>query len=301
MPDSTQRPYVIGICVALALGFLAALAGSANGLELAGLPIFAWAVILAFLIQWLAFVPAWLSHTEHFFDMVGSLTYLAVVALALVGAGSTGAYPLLLASMVAIWATRLGWFLSARIRKVGFDSRFDVMKHQFIWFLMTWTLQGLWVVLTAGAALAALTAGSRQEVGLAGFAGFLLWTVGLGIEVAADEQKRQLHLHWAVGAVSPSQLLGGNHSLDGHCHRRSAVAVGLELRNIDLTPFCLRSPYPGEWHSNAGSCFGPALGRRPRLRGIQGQHPATEVQVSITRQARVDELTSIQSSNSSQR
>ena len=191
MPDSTQRPYVIGICVALALGFLAALAGSANGLELAGLPIFAWAVILAFLIQWLAFVPAWLSHTEHFFDMVGSLTYLAVVALALVGAGSTGAYPLLLASMVAIWATRLGWFLSARIRKVGFDSRFDVMKHQFIWFLMTWTLQGLWVVLTAGAALAALTAGSRQEVGLAGFTGFLLWTVGLGIEVAADEQKRR--------------------------------------------------------------------------------------------------------------
>ena len=50
-------------------------------------------------------------------------------------------------------------------------------------------LQGLWVTLTAGAALAAITSGSKTAFGVLGVLGLLVWIVGFTIEVVADSQK----------------------------------------------------------------------------------------------------------------
>ena len=38
------------------------------------------AVLLAFLIQWVLFVPAYIFQTEKFYDLSGSLTYISVVS-----------------------------------------------------------------------------------------------------------------------------------------------------------------------------------------------------------------------------
>jgi len=38
---------------------------------------------LAFLIQWLAFIPSYWRQTEKFFDLTGSLTFLIISTLAL--------------------------------------------------------------------------------------------------------------------------------------------------------------------------------------------------------------------------
>ena len=182
---------VLAIGAAILIGVLVALTGSSGGLRWGNFPIFAWGALLIFLVQWVVFVPSWFAHTEHFFDLTGSLTYLAVVALALISHGSVNPYSLLVAAMVTAWALRLGAFLASRVRAAGSDSRFDAMKYQFAWFLMTWTLQGLWVLLTAGAALAAIT--SPEDRGIDGLVllGVALWALGFGIEVAADEQKRR--------------------------------------------------------------------------------------------------------------
>ena len=168
-----------------------ALAGSSGGLRWGGFPIFAWGALLVFLVQWVVFVPSWFAHTEHFFDLTGSLTYLAVVALTLLSRGSVTPYSLLVAAMVTAWALRLGAFLVARVRAAGSDSRFDAMKYRFAWFLMTWTLQGLWVLLTAGAALAAITSPEDRQIEAFALLGVALWAFGFGIEVAADKQKRR--------------------------------------------------------------------------------------------------------------
>ena len=64
---------------------------------------------------------------------------------------------ILLTLLVWIWAFRLGSFLFIRVKKAGSDGRFDQMKKDFWWFLMTWTIQGLWVFLTLAMALAAIT------------------------------------------------------------------------------------------------------------------------------------------------
>ena len=113
-----------------------------------------------------------------------------MVVIALV-AGSRSSVAVVLGVLVAVWALRLGTFLVRRIRREGTDRRFDRIKQDPARFLVTWTLQALWVVLTAGAALAAMTSATVVQFGLIpASVGVMVWLVGFGIEVAADDQKR---------------------------------------------------------------------------------------------------------------
>ena len=54
---------------------------------------------------------------------------------------------------------------------------------------MAWTVQGLWVLLTAAAALAAVTGVVRQPLGAVGITGIAVWSIGILIEIVADRQK----------------------------------------------------------------------------------------------------------------
>lgn len=202
------RQALIALPLILAIGGLVALAGSAGGERLFGLPVFGLCVALAFALNIVAFVPAWLAQTEKYYDLTGSLTYLTVLAAALAGsaaarrsaAGAGGvdagagagldARSFLLAVLVAIWAIRLGLFLFRRIREDGRDPRFDSIKPDFARFLMAFVLQGLWVSLTAAAALAALTSAQRAPLGATDAAAFAVFGLGFGLEVVADRQKR---------------------------------------------------------------------------------------------------------------
>ena len=94
------------------------------------------------------------------------------------------------ANRVAVWALRLGSFLFVRVKQDGSDGRFDELKFSFPRFLMTWTIQGLWVFLTMAAALAAMTVAQSVPMGALAWAGVVLWIVGFSIEATADAQKR---------------------------------------------------------------------------------------------------------------
>ena len=78
-----------------------------------------------------------------------------------------------------------------RIRADKEDVRFRSIKPHFLRFLLTWTLQGLWVYITFAAGLAALTSSAPGDLGAFTLAGCVLWLLGFGIEVIADRQKRQ--------------------------------------------------------------------------------------------------------------
>ncbi|MFW6199729.1 MAG: DUF1295 domain-containing protein, partial [Gemmatimonadota bacterium] len=156
-----------------------------------GIPVFALCVVVAFLVQWAAFVPAFLLQTEKFYDLTGSLTYLTVTGLALTLGPVPDAGALLLGMMVAIWATRLGTFLFRRALREGGDRRFDEIKPSFVRFLNTWTLQGLWVTITAAAALAAITSLEQPDLGPWAVLGVLVWGFGFLFEVVADHQKAE--------------------------------------------------------------------------------------------------------------
>lgn len=155
-----------------------------------GWPLFGLCLLFIFALQWLLFIPAWLLQTESFFDLSGSATYICVVVMALALADAPDLRSLLLAALIIAWAVRLGSFLFLRVRKAGHDSRFVTIVPNFRVHLMTWTLQGLWVSLTASAALAALTSLSRVQLDAWALVGTLLWLSGFVIEVVADRQKQ---------------------------------------------------------------------------------------------------------------
>lgn len=184
-----DRQALIAFPMMIALGFLLALAGSQGGTSFAGYPIFALTVGAAFLVQWLAFIPAYILQTEKFFDLTGSLTYILVIVLGIFFSRDIDGRSILLATLVTVWAVRLGAFLFRRIHKTGKDGRFDEIKLSFIRFLKTWTIQGLWVTFTVAAALVSITTSNQKELDLFAIIGFLVWIIGFAIEVTADSQK----------------------------------------------------------------------------------------------------------------
>ncbi len=187
---SPRAASAVAIVVSLALGAAIAAAGSDGGEELGGLPTFAWLVIVAFGVNLLVYIPSFLKQTEHYFDLTGSITYVTVTVLAMSTVETElDTRSLILGVAITIWAGRLGGFLFRRIKRDGGDGRFDKLKIDWLVFLRVWVLQGLWVTITAGAALAAMTSGSKQDLGVLGIIGAALWLVGFAIEVIADRQK----------------------------------------------------------------------------------------------------------------
>lgn len=185
----TDRNALVAFPILILMGLGVAWAGSQGGSSLVGIPLFALSVGLAFLIQWLVFIPAYLRQTERFYDLTGSITYISVTTLAVFFSRGVDARAILLWVLVVIWAVRLGTFLFRRIQKRGKDDRFDEIKPSFMRFLNVWTIQGLWVTFTVAAALVAITTTNRKELDWFAIIGFLVWVLGFGLEVVSDSQK----------------------------------------------------------------------------------------------------------------
>ena len=171
-------------------------AGSQGGQVYAGVPIFAGCTALIFLVQWLAFIPAYVKQTEIFYDLTGSVTYIAVVTSALVLSGAESFGSIIMAACIIVWALRLGGFLFIRILQDGSDGRFTKIKPSPLRFFVTWNLQALWVLVTAGCALAALTSPSGNAISVWHIVGLFVWLIGFIIEVVADNQKRAFRVKY---------------------------------------------------------------------------------------------------------
>ncbi|MBB3047811.1 steroid 5-alpha reductase family enzyme [Litorivivens lipolytica] len=180
---------VILVSVGLALGLALVVDNSQQ--QLFGLPALVALALVALGIQWLVFIPSYLFQTEIYYDLTGSLTYLLVtgVAVAFLAGSEPSLRAVLLAALVVIWALRLGPFLFRRIKKAGKDGRFDEIKTRWPRFLVTWTLQGLWVFITLLAALVAITTPDAKPLGVTALIGFAMWLIGFTFEAVADAQK----------------------------------------------------------------------------------------------------------------
>ncbi len=180
---------IIGIAVAVTLSMLIAIAGSNNSTLFDGMPIFMLCASVGFVLHWLGFIPAYLFQTEHYFDLIGSISYVATVALAFILMPSFDARGLVVATLICVWAVRLGSFLFIRVKKAGQDRRFTQIKTKFFRFLLTWTLGGTWVFITMASGLAAMTSQSQSPIDAFLIIGAAMWALGFVIEVIADRQK----------------------------------------------------------------------------------------------------------------
>ena len=180
---------VITSIIITAVVFAVAWMGDQTGSELYGLPLMTAMALGIFGVQWIGLIHARLFETEHYFDLVGSLTYITVTVFAVQQAAEIGLRQEIIAGVVIVWAARLGPFLFRRIQKAGEDRRFRKIKLSTPRFLLTWTLQGTWVFLTAGAALAAIMTSNTAPLGTVFYVGAAMWVLGFAVEVIADSQK----------------------------------------------------------------------------------------------------------------
>ena len=150
------------------------------------------AVLLAYAIHWIAYIPAYIFQTEKFYDLTGSVTYLSVVwfvFLSTYKSISLNFGNLILVLLISIWTIRLGLFLFMRIHKAGEDKRFRSIKTSASQFFMTFTLSGLWVTLCSMCALVAISSPEGLVMNALTYVGIILFIIGFGIEIVADNQK----------------------------------------------------------------------------------------------------------------
>ena len=150
------------------------------------------AVLLAYVIHWIAYIPAYMFQTEKFYDLTGSVTYLSVVwfvFLSTYKSISLNFGNLILVLLISIWTIRLGLFLFMRIHKAGEDKRFRSIKTSASQFFMTFTLSGLWVTLCSMCALVAISSPEGLVMNALTYIGIILFIIGFGIEIVADNQK----------------------------------------------------------------------------------------------------------------
>ena len=149
------------------------------------------AILLAFLIHWLFFIPAYLLKTEKFFDLTGSLTYISIMIYVVYTKNNLQEQlgSIILASLVILWALRLGSFLFLRIKKAGEDKRFREIKTSFARFFLLWTISGMWVSFCSMCALTAIASSDGVVVNNIFYIGLVTFIIGLSIEIIADSQK----------------------------------------------------------------------------------------------------------------
>ena len=165
---------------------------SFNSIEFSGANLVTQLLVITFVIQWMAYIPAFLFRTEKFYDLTGSLTYIFTILFALYASGSFKTLQignLIIGVAIILWAVRLGSFLFMRIHKDKKDGRFDSIKTSFSQFFMTWTLQGMWVFICSSAALVAISSTSGVVINSLFFTGLIIFIFGFAVEVIADNQK----------------------------------------------------------------------------------------------------------------
>ena len=183
---------IVSVCICI----MVAIASAQRGLIIGKYPLLFICLFSTFIIQWVVFLPSYYWHTEKFYDLTGSVTYIFITLVALYHKGQfigprADIRSFLLAMIIIIWALRLGSFLFMRILKDKEDRRFNEWKFSFALFLRTWTLQGMWIFLTSVAAITAISTRKIVAPDILLFVGGFLWLFGFLFETISDLQKRK--------------------------------------------------------------------------------------------------------------
>jgi steroid 5-alpha reductase family enzyme len=101
-------------------------------------------------IQLSGFAVAYKFQTETFYDILGGINFLTLGIYSAID--GTSSSPFFSSSRkvaaTAIFLVSRGWlllFLAWRAHERKGDGRFDEIKTSFVWFLVAWVFQGVWV------------------------------------------------------------------------------------------------------------------------------------------------------------
>ncbi|KAH1097535.1 hypothetical protein J1N35_014456 [Gossypium stocksii] len=139
--------------------------------------------------QMLFFIITALLKFDKVTDFAGSTNFVIIAVLTLIIKGSWHFRQVVLTSLVVIWGLRLAIFLLMRILQWGEDRRFDEMRSNLGKLAVFWILQAVWVW-TVTLPVTVVNASDRNpSVQAEDIIGWIMWSVGISFEAAADQQK----------------------------------------------------------------------------------------------------------------
>ncbi|KAM3933113.1 uncharacterized protein RB166_000998 [Leptodactylus fuscus] len=146
-------------------------------------------LLLSLVIQWILWAVAALLHTEKFYDLAGSGTFILLSHLSLQWTGIKYLRQQFQTGLITVWGLRLGTFLFLRILREGHDRRFNKVRDNPGTFFVYWTVQGIWIFVTLLPSLILNLEKRNKPLGLTDYLGWTLWAVGFLIQAIADQQK----------------------------------------------------------------------------------------------------------------
>ena len=179
----------------MVITFVMCYISSYNMIIFNGIPIIYSLWFLIFIIQIIVFIPSFIFKTEHYYDLTGGITFISTIIISYLVKSQVYQFDitsLLLVVFISLWALRLSSFLFFRVKRTGQDVRFIKIKQSFSWFLMTFTIQGLWVFMCLFPAIIVMSS-NQNNFNSFTILGTILWVVGFLIEIIADHQKTQFN------------------------------------------------------------------------------------------------------------
>lgn len=132
-----------------------------------------------------AYVWAYIKQTDHLTDLSYNICFFILILFLFYISPDKGLGKVMITSMVAIWALRLGGYLFYRIKKMKKDRRFDTFRGNWIEFLKFWILQSVSIWIIALPAMVFMLTDNPAYW----WPGLIIWTIGFIIESVADAQK----------------------------------------------------------------------------------------------------------------
>ncbi|NND06568.1 MAG: DUF1295 domain-containing protein [Saprospiraceae bacterium] len=149
--------------------------------------VFIWAFITAVSVNLVAFSFAYTFQTDKLTDLTYATTFILISLLGLLS-NETSFPHLIVASLIILWALRLGFYLLRRVHLVGRDERFDEMRPRLVSYLGFWSLQAL-TCFVVSLPLLILFSEVSIEISNVYITGLFIAVSGLLLEAIADREK----------------------------------------------------------------------------------------------------------------
>ena len=159
-------------------------------------------ISVIFVLNFLGFFLAYFFKTDKFTDISYSLSFVCGLITLFYFIESFTLPYLILFSLVAVWAIRLGSYLLKRIHKMGRDKRFDEMRGSILKFGTFWTLQMITVFILMLPVIYLVNI-ATIDFSFVQLVGTVIFLFGFIVEWVADYQKNKFK------AENPDQLFTG--------------------------------------------------------------------------------------------
>ncbi|BBN06713.1 hypothetical protein MPTK1_3g23330 [Marchantia polymorpha subsp. ruderalis] len=147
--------------------------------------------IVTVFYQFIFFVIAATLKIENVAEFAGTSNFVILAALTYFLNGTHGIRQLVLTLAVIVWGVRLGLFLFYRTWHWGADKRIEEKRNNLFKFAALWVLQGLWVW-TVSLPITVVNGRFKNQsphLRAHDFVGWLMWIIGMKIEVFGDQTK----------------------------------------------------------------------------------------------------------------